>query len=752
MTSEGDSTGTARAPPWLWPLAFLAYIAAAALGLALAFPGTNASPFWPPTALALALLYRYGLRLWPVVLAGAFVINLLFMLRADVAPALAVPASIGVGIGNAIEAWLGIYLLQRVAGDRFPFDSLRGLFAFVLFAATLGPMVSASIGVTSSRWATLSGASTYSENWLTWWVGDASGALTLAPILMLALQARWRLPTRARLLEAAALFLVLVLGTMIVFGVWLDHGERRYPLVFFLLPIILWAVLRFRIAGAANAVFLISLIAVVGSLGGDGPFVRDNVHESLVLLQLFIVVLAGTALSLGAVLTERTRMAEKLAQSNAELHALAFNDPLTGLPNRRTLIDRLEQAEHLALRHHKRAALLFLDLDKFKRINDSLGHEVGDSLLKSMAGRLRSAIREVDSVCRLGGDEFVVLLSEIESTDDAAIVARKIIEALQLPMRVANLDLVVTTSIGIALIPDDGTDGDDLIRYADLAMYRAKERGRNNFQFYTEELNQSAVARLEREHDLRQALLERQFRLYYQPIVDLQTMQVIGIEALLRWQHPTLGLLLPRDFIALAEETGLIIDIGAWALKEACAETKRLHNAGQRALRLSVNLSLRQLHDRRLPALIEQALEESQLDALWLNLEITEQLLREDLLTELNFPHHLDRIGVSLTVDNFGSAGSSLRLLKTLPIAVIKIDHRLVDRLPDDRIAHDISLAMIAMAHHLGLSVIAENVETKAQDDFLVGNGCDYAQGNWFQPPLPLPELMSLLKGLEIVR
>jgi diguanylate cyclase (GGDEF)-like protein len=750
MTSGGDSSRKARAPPWVWPAAFLAYFAAAALGLALAFPGTNASPFWPPTALALALLYGYGLRLWPVILAGAFAINLMFMLRAGVAPALAVPASVGVGVGNMLEAWLGIYLLRRFAGGQFAFDSLRGLFAFVLFAASLAPMVSATIGVTSSRWASLSGASTYSENWLTWWVGDASGALTMAPALMLLLRTRWRMPPRSRLLEAGALFLVLVLGTMIVFGIWFDHGERRYPLVFFLLPIILWAVLRFQTAGAVSAVALISLIAVIGSLDGGGPFAREDVHESLILLQLFIIVLAGTALSLGAVLTERSRMAEKLAKSNAELHALAFNDPLTGLPNRRTLIDRLEQAEHLALRHQKRAALLFLDLDKFKRINDSLGHEVGDALLKSMAERLRSAIREVDTVCRLGGDEFVILLSEIDNTDDAAIVARKILEILRMPMRVANLDLAVTTSIGIALIPDDGTDSDDLIRYADLAMYRAKERGRNNFQFYTEELNQSAIVRLEREHDLRLALLDRQFRLYYQPIVDLQTMQVIGIEALLRWQHPTLGLLLPREFIALAEETGLIVDIGAWVLKQACTETKLLHDAGQRALRLSVNLSLRQLHDRRLPELIEQALEESQLDALWLNLEITEQLLREDLLAELNFPHHLDRIGVSLTVDNFGSAGSSLSLLKKLPIAVIKIDHRLVGRLPDDRVAHDISLAMISMAHHLGLSVIAENVESKAQDDFLVANGCDYAQGNWFHPPLPLTELMSLLKGLQI--
>jgi EAL domain-containing protein (putative c-di-GMP-specific phosphodiesterase class I) len=240
-------------------------------------------------------------------------------------------------------------------------------------------------------------------------------------------------------------------------------------------------------------------------------------------------------------------------------------------------------------------------------------------------------------------------------------------------------------------------------------------------------------------------VLDRQFRLYYQPIVDLRTMQVIGIEALLRWQHPERGLLLPREFLALAEETGLIVEIGAWTLKEACAQIKQLQDAGRKELRLSVNLSLRQLHDRNLPELIARALQDTELDALWLNLEITERLLREDLLTELNFMHPLQRIGISLIVDNFGSAGSSLSLLTRLPVAIIKIDHKLVSRLPDDRVARDISLTMIGMAHQFGLTVIAESVETQAQCDFLVANGCDYAQGFLFHPPLAPAELSALL-------
>jgi len=364
--------------------------------------------------------------------------------------------------------------------------------------------------------------------------------------------------------------------------------------------------------------------------------------------------------------------------------------------------------------------------------------------------RLRESVREVDSVCRIGGDEFVVLLPDIDTAADAAVVANKIIQSLRMPVHLANLDLAVTSSIGIALIPDDGTDGDELIRHADLAMYRAKQRGRNNFLFYTEDMNQDAVSGLEREHELRQALRDRQFCLHYQPIVDLRDGAVIGIEALLRWQHPKRGLLLPREFMPLAEESGLLVEIGAWALGEAGAQIRQLRDSGQQTLKLSVNLSLRQWHDRNLPELIARALEETGLDGRWLTLEIDERMLQEDLLNRLNFLHDLGRIGVSLTMDGLGSAGSSLRLLKRLPVTVVKIDQELVGHLHDDPAAADVTLAIIAMAHRRGLAVIAECVETPAQCDFLVENGCDYAQGYRFHPPLPLAGLSALLADARV--
>jgi diguanylate cyclase (GGDEF)-like protein len=746
MTSDGAEDHNKPMPRWLWPAAYAAYVLAAALGLALAFPGTNASPFWPPTALALAILYRFGLRLWPVILAGAFTINLLFMLRAGIGVEPAFAASIAVGFGNMLEALIGVYILRAVAGEQFPFGTILGLVAF--FAAiAIAPVISASIGVSVSRWASMGGTSSYAQNWLTWWVGDSSGALTMAPVLMLLLRQRpWRVPDRFRLIEAVGLFMALALGSLFAFGMWQHHGGHPYPLMFLLLPLILWAVLRFQNAGAATAVFVIASSAVLSSITGSGPFVMAKADESLMLLQIFIIILAGTTLILAAVLTERSRLLLSLAQSNAELNDMAFNDALTGLPNRRALVERVQQAARSARRHHKHAAILFLDLDRFKRINDSLGHAVGDELLKAVARRLQDALREEDSVCRLGGDEFVVLLWDVDAATDAAIVAQKLVATLRAPLRLANLDLGVTTSIGIALLPDDGSDADDVIRYADMAMYRAKERGRGTFQFYKDEMNRTALARLVREHELRGALNEGQFRLYYQPIVDLFTAQVIGVEALLRWQHPQRGLLLPHEFILLAEETGLIVEIGAWVLQQACRDIKQLRESVRQELRLSVNMSLRQLRDPNLPELIASVLTETDLDALWLNLEIAEDLLRDDVLAEMNFLHKLDRIGISLAVDNFGSAASSLSVLARLPVTIIKIDHRLVGRLQEDRTARDITLAMIAMAHQLGLVVVAENVEKAEQREFLTANGCDYAQGFLFHRPQPAAELTTLLK------
>jgi EAL domain-containing protein (putative c-di-GMP-specific phosphodiesterase class I) len=288
------------------------------------------------------------------------------------------------------------------------------------------------------------------------------------------------------------------------------------------------------------------------------------------------------------------------------------------------------------------------------------------------------------------------------------------------------------------------------MRYADLAMYRAKERGRNNFLFYTEEMNQTAIVRLEREHEMRQALLDRQFLVHYQPIVDLRSGRVVCIEALLRWQHPRLGLLLPREFLATAEETGLIVDIGAWALEEACGHIRQLHEAGQSVPRLAINLSLRQLRDEKLPERIGRALSEAPMDALWLNLEIAERLLHEDLLTRLNLLRESGRIGLSVTMDNFRSAGASLALLEHLPVTLIKIERELVSRLLDDPAARDISLALITMAHNRDLQVIAEHVETRQQHDFLVANGCDYAQGHWFHPPAPFSEIPALLEDLLV--
>jgi len=370
---------------------------------------------------------------------------------------------------------------------------------------------------------------------------------------------------------------------------------------------------------------------------------------------------------------------------------------------------------------------------------------VGDELLKTVALRLRHALRDEDTVCRLGGDEFVVLLGEIDAATDPGVVARKLIETLQEPMKLAEYDLGVSTSIGIALIPDDGADAKLLIRYADMAMYRAKERGRGNFQFYKEEMNLAAIARLEREHELHKALQDKQFCIFYEPIVDVRTAAIIGVEAQLHWRHPQRGLLAPEEFIPLAEETGLIVELGSWALQQACAEIGQLLDDGRQNLSLSISMSLRQLHDHNLAELIERSLGRTRIEALWLNLEITDRLLREDVLAELKFLNPLGRTAIALTVDDFGSTESAMRLLASLPVAAIKIDHKLVARLFDDPAARDIAVGVVRMARRFGVEVLGEHVATQQQRDFLAINGCKYAQGFWFHRPQPIAELATLL-------
>jgi diguanylate cyclase (GGDEF)-like protein/PAS domain S-box-containing protein len=424
----------------------------------------------------------------------------------------------------------------------------------------------------------------------------------------------------------------------------------------------------------------------------------------------------------------------ELQAANARAQHLADHDALTGLPNRRLLEDRLTQALALSYRNRKQTAVMFVDLDRFKTINDSLGHAVGDVLLKEVAQRLVKQLRVGDTICRIGGDEFVVVLPEIKRSADAVNVAQKVIEQLSLPVTVEERDLIVTPSIGIAVFPDDGRDAETLIRNSDAAMYHAKEMGRANYQFFTAEMNQAASRRLALESDLRRALGKDELRVHYQPIVDARSGRVAAHEALARWQHPERGLVSPADFIQLAEETGLILKLGEWVLREACRWATFI--GVERGLQVSVNLSARQFNDPKLVQVVAAALRETGLPARLLELEITESTAMQHTDVTLGTLNRLKQLGVSIAIDDFGTGYSSLSYLKRFPVDKLKIDRAFTAELPGDEDQCAIVSAIVALAHALDIQVVAEGVENQAQRAFLVNCGCDFIQGYLMGKPV----------------
>ncbi|MEW6646462.1 MAG: EAL domain-containing protein [Pseudomonadota bacterium] len=438
-----------------------------------------------------------------------------------------------------------------------------------------------------------------------------------------------------------------------------------------------------------------------------------------------------------------TDISEKKA-AEERINHLAHFDLLTDLPNRVLLQDRLQNALERMRRSGQPLAVLFLDLDRFKNVNDSLGHPVGDRLLQVVAHRLNAVVRDQDTVARLGGDEFLLILEDLHDPQHAGVVARKILERLSEPARVDQHDLYIGASIGISIFPNDGTDSDVLIKNADTAMYRAKEMGRNNYQFYTPELTRLSLERFELECGLRQALEREELLLHYQPQATLHDARCIGAEALVRWQHPEKGLIPPDRFIPLAEETGLIQALGRWVLRTACKQAKRWQEQG-RPLRIAVNLSGQQIVHGDIVATVSEVLGETGLDPRWLELEITEGFVLSHAETGVRTLERLKALGITLAIDDFGTGYSSLSYLKRLPVDRLKIDRSFVQGVPGDRDDAAIVATIIAMARSLQLEVIAEGVETAVQLAFLREQGCDEYQGYLLGRPLPLAEFERML-------
>jgi len=424
----------------------------------------------------------------------------------------------------------------------------------------------------------------------------------------------------------------------------------------------------------------------------------------------------------------------------------AYHDTLTKLPNRTLFQDRLQQAIVSSDRHNEKFALLFIDLDQFKKINDSLGHHVGDDVLIETAARFKELLRGEDTLSRLGGDEFTVIIKNIKDEKSAATAAQKLINSMKDSIEIAGHQLHISASIGISIYPNDTTSQEDLIKFADTAMYKAKDEGRNNFQFYSAEMTKNAFEKVIMENSLRVAIEEEQFEVYFQPQYDAQKETIIGMEALVRWFHPHVGMISPGEFIPIAEDNGLIIAIDEIVMRKAMQQVSQWYEAGLKPGKLALNLSMKQLADNNFMTYLLKTMKEYNFQASWLELEITEGQMMQNPEQSIKKLQRLSELGIEIAIDDFGTGYSSLSYLKKLPLHKLKIDQSFIRDIPDDSDDVAITKAIIAIAKSLNLKLIAEGVETEEQRDFVVKNGCNYIQGYFYSKPLNSDDIQQLLK------
>jgi diguanylate cyclase (GGDEF)-like protein len=703
------------------------YVVAGKLGLRLAFVHASATAVWPPTGIALATLVLRGLGLWPAVLLGAFLVN--------VTTAGSVATSLGIAAGNTLEAVVGAYLVDRYARGRHAFERSRDIFRFAALAALGSTTLSASGGVGSLRLGGFLEPARQGTVWLTWWLGNMVSDLVLAPVIVLWLthpRPRW---SARQALEAAGMALSVVLTGLLVFGGVLPPGWRHYPLNFLCVPVLLWPAFRLGQRESATAALLFTAIAITGTLRGFGPFVRDSPNEALLLLQSFVAVVSLTVVAVGAVVAERRRL-------EARLLRLADHDPLTDLFSRRRLQEELHLTLAQARRYGTRGALLFLDLDDFKSVNDVLGHHAADRVLAALARRLRGRLRHSDVVARMGGDEFAVLLPHTDRVQGQALAAQ-LLEAIRAhPIEGGGPRVAISAAIGMALYPEHGTTTEELLAHADQAMYQAKGMGGNRCQVYSpDERWQKAVeASFRSEGALRAALDEGRFLFHGQPILDLRHNRVPHYELLLRMVGEDGELLPPGAFLGQAERCGLLAPIERWVVRQGILLLAR-DGHGKDDYALSINLSGRAFSDPELPSLIEGELATTGIAPARLVLEFSEGAAVAELDQAREFALAVRRLGCRLALDDFGVGMSSLHHLAQLPVDYLKIDGSFVHDVARSPVERQLVRAVVEMALALGRQTIAESVTDEPTLQVLRACGVDYAQGYHVGRPCALAEL-----------
>lgn len=549
---------------------------------------------------------------------------------------------------------------------------------------------------------------------------------------------------------ANALFTLLIVAVSILmwrYGGLKDENLLAYP------PLLIFAAVlgnsRLFIGLASYAILSIIVIAIATAKGWRVDIPQDNdilaAVNLTIILSLVIYYAWLLSYDLRQALTELSAENKRTLDSKSEIQKLLHHDSLTNLPNRILAREQFLRARAFSSRNNKLVGLMFLDLDNFKVINDSFGHQFGDKVLVRISSRLRSTLRESDSVCRQGGDEFLVIAGEVESEEQIAIIATKLLAEIRRPIQLDETTLIVTASIGIAVVPNDGEDFDAICRSSDMAMYAAKEKGRNDYRFFSTNMEEQAERSLHLLSDMRSAIALEQFELYYQPKIDLTTDTVIGAEALIRWDHPTRGTIPPLDFIPLAERSGVIVELSDWIVETACRECKRWHDDGYTQMNVAVNVSPVQLKREGMAGRIEHALTNSGLPATCLELELTESMLIDDSDVVKDTLTELRHLGAKLSIDDFGTGYSNLSYLKRFDVNVLKIDQSFIGNVATS--SQDLALvrAIIQMSAGLNLQTVAEGIETAEVANTVKGMNCDIGQGYYWSKPLPADQFMEYL-------